>query len=896
MRAFAGQSEGMIDQLNARVGRGWPFLGRAREVEHFSRALADPACHGFLVSGPAGFGKTSLATACADNASSAGLLALRSAPTVASTAIPLGALAHLLPGLRGPTAAQDRSDLLRRTAQALVRRGNGRRLLLVVDDAHLLDDLSATLVHHLLATGGAFALLTARHDEPIPDALLALWKDGFIERLELAGLGDETMGDIAEEAVGGKLHPAARATLVERCRGNVLYLRELLIEALENGTLRRDDSEVWALAADLQPSALLVRLIQARVDRLTHAEREALELIALGEPLDVDTMEELLAPGVAQSLERTGFINARSDERGVEVRMAHPIYGDVIRAALPTLRARAIARALAALTESRDSGSTEDVLRIGRWRLIGGGGSAPELLRAALAARWRCDFPFAERLVCEAVSLGAGFDALLLAAQLASMQGRSDEAETLLARLQSDATSDRDRVRTAIARMDNLLYADRAGPSSEIATAAVAQITDPASRDELLGRRSALLVNLEGPTGTLAAARPLLQRATGAAYVWACMTGAWSLARLGRTEEALQIASLGQAAQLKLETPIAWYPWFHDFNRCEALLHAGRLAEGEQQAREQYRRGVEEHSAEAQGVFALQLAKILLARGRVHSAADASGEAALIFRQLGRPMFLRDSTIVAAHAACLAGRSADARELLSTIDIPESVPAMYDAISREQVRAWMVADGGDIPTAITILMGAANLGQQIGDLAGAIGCLHSVARLGRAHSVAHRLARLAGSMEGILPAARAEHAFAIAAKDGDRLRAVSVRFESLGADQLAVDAATEGAAAWRRRGHLRAAVSLSRRAQQLSERCEGAHTPCSIQVGLRARLTPAEREAALLAASGRSNKEIAELLVLSVRSVENRLQHVYQKLGVSSRRELTRAMSDDGSD
>jgi DNA-binding CsgD family transcriptional regulator len=889
-------SGGMIDQLSGRVGRAWPFLGRARELGQFSRVLADPNCRGFLVSGPAGFGKTTFAAQCVHRASDAGFLILRATPTIASTTIPLGAVAHLLPALRGPTAAQDRSDLLRRSAQALVRRGNGRRILLVVDDAHLLDDLSATLVHHLLATGGAFALLTVRHDEPSPDPLLALWKDGFIERLELAGLGDETMGEIAEEVLGGKLDPAARATLVERCRGNLLYLRELLLEAVDGGALWQDESGVWALTAELQPSAMLVRLIQARVERLTHAEREALDLIALGEPLDEDTMEELLTPGVAQSVEHAGFISAHTCERGVEVRMAHPIYGDVIRATLPTLRARAIARALAGLIESRDSGSAEDLLRIGRWRLLGGGGSAPELLRAALAARWRCDFPFAERLVREAVNLGAGFDARLLGAQLASMQGRWGEAETLFAKLESETTSDRDRARTAIARMDNLLYADRAGPSSEIAIAALERITDPAWRDELLGRRTALLVNLEGPTGTLAAARPLLARSTGAAYVWACMTGAWSLARLGRTEEALQSAGRGHAAQLQLEMPIAWYPWFHDFNRCEALLHAGRLMEAEQLAREQHHRGVDERSAEAQGVFALQLAKVLLARGRVHSAAHASHEAALIFRQLGRPMFLRDSSIVAAHAACLAGRSAEARERLSAIDVPESVPAMYDAISREQVRAWIMADDGDIPSAITILVGAADLGQQIGDLAGAIGCLHSVARLGRAQAVTQRLARLAELMEGPLPQARAEHAFAIAAKDGDRLRAVSVRFENLGADQLAVDAAAEGAAVWRRRGHLRRAVSLSRRAQQLSERCEGAHTPGAIQLEVRARLTPAEREAAILAASGRTNKEIAALLVLSVRSVENRLQHVYGKVGVSSRHELAQAIRNEGSD
>ena len=62
-------------------------------------------------------------------------------------------------------------------------------------------------------------------------------------------------------------------------------------------------------------------------------------------------------------------------------------------------------------------------------------------------------------------------------------------------------------------------------------------------------------------------------------------------------------------------------------------------------------------------------------------------------------------------------------------------------------------------------------------------------------------------------------------------------------------------------------------------------TPALQAVDVRARLTPAERETASLAAGGRTNKEIARQLVLSSRTVENRLQRVYVKLGISGRME-----------
>ena len=52
-------------------------------------------------------------------------------------------------------------------------------------------------------------------------------------------------------------------------------------------------------------------------------------------------------------------------------------------------------------------------------------------------------------------------------------------------------------------------------------------------------------------------------------------------------------------------------------------------------------------------------------------------------------------------------------------------------------------------------------------------------------------------------------------------------------------------------------------------------------------LTPAEHRVAKLAAAGRTNREIAETLFVSVRTVEGTLSHVYAKLGVRSRTELS---------
>jgi DNA-binding CsgD family transcriptional regulator len=52
-----------------------------------------------------------------------------------------------------------------------------------------------------------------------------------------------------------------------------------------------------------------------------------------------------------------------------------------------------------------------------------------------------------------------------------------------------------------------------------------------------------------------------------------------------------------------------------------------------------------------------------------------------------------------------------------------------------------------------------------------------------------------------------------------------------------------------------------------------------------------ERRTATLAAEGLANREVAQSLFLTVRTVEMHLTHAYRKLGVASRHELARALA-----
>jgi DNA-binding CsgD family transcriptional regulator len=142
-----------------------------------------------------------------------------------------------------------------------------------------------------------------------------------------------------------------------------------------------------------------------------------------------------------------------------------------------------------------------------------------------------------------------------------------------------------------------------------------------------------------------------------------------------------------------------------------------------------------------------------------------------------------------------------------------------------------------------------------------------------------------------LAAAYAAHSQALVAGDAAGLESVSVSFESMGADLLAAEAAADAAVASRRAGASRHAAAAERRSTEVAARCEGATTPALRAPGARAQLTPAELETANMATGGRTNREIADQLGVSVRTVESRLLHVYQKLGVDGRPGLAAALT-----
>ena len=133
-------------------------------------------------------------------------------------------------------------------------------------------------------------------------------------------------------------------------------------------------------------------------------------------------------------------------------------------------------------------------------------------------------------------------------------------------------------------------------------------------------------------------------------------------------------------------------------------------------------------------------------------------------------------------------------------------------------------------------------------------------------------------------AARA-HARAWADQDGEALLEAADAWARLGDLVAAGDAAAQAADVHRRQGRQGSALSAAALAEKLAGR-SGARTPALAIAARPLPLTAREREIAALAARGLSNKDIAERLTVSVRTVEGHLYRAGLKLGVSERTAL----------
>lgn len=843
-----------------------------------------------VLAGPAGVGKTRLASECLVRAERAGYSPLRISATSATASVPFGAYANLLPEISG---GGSRANLLGQVAGSIRRRGGGQPVAVMVDDAHLLDETSAALTHTLAQGPGTFVLATVRSGAPAPDAVVALWKDGPAERVEVHPLAPPEVGDLLQAALGGPVDGPSFNLLQERANGNALFLKELVLSALESGSLRESDG-VWRLDGDLPMSARITEIISGRLAGLTRQERRALRVLAVGEPLPVEAFARLEPDQDVDDLVLKSLVRVEKDDRRLFLRMDHPLYGEALRSELNALATRRTATRLADVVESFGARRKTDVLQVGVWRLEGGGPFEPGLLqRAAMAARLRHDFPLAERLTRSALDAGAGFEAALLLGQLKWYQGRAVEADEYLSGLQPMAVSDAEKAMLASARIEvNDLGLNDMDATLRIAEEAERSISDVDKKDQIAADKARSLGRHGRHAASVAAVEPILERATGRTLVVAAFAAGTSMPITGQFRQAIEATEAGYRAHLDLTgPPVAFPPDMHLALQLGAWTHAGDLAEAWRRATALYGRAVADHNPLVSSFVAIFLSMIAEYQGRPRTALRFAGESLPPLRRIGFPLMERVSLFMGVIAQAMLGMVDQARAGLLEVDQLHIPPSDLGGPLLLRGRAWVEVAAGDLPAGCRLLAEAVEMARSGGGRAYESVVLHDLARLGRAAEAAPALQDLCRTVKGPAAFARAAHALALAEASPEGLENVSRKFQEYGALLLAAEASADAAVLRRREGDSRRATAAERRAAQLASQCEGATTPSlSVPAPVRAALTPRELEVARLAAGGLSDRQIAKRLYVSHRTVENKLHSTYVKLGVEGRADLEAAL------
>jgi DNA-binding CsgD family transcriptional regulator len=901
-----------------------------READLAAALSAVRSTSGAVVTGVAGVGKTALAGAVAERVRSDGDRVLWTVATEASSRMPFGALGVLIP--------DDVSSFHPALAVGQIRRrlasmGGRRPALVVVDDAHLLDDQSAVTLLGLASTGAARALVTVRAGERVPDAVTALWKDGFLSPLQLAALDRAATRSFVARCVGGEVAESTAELLWQVTQGNPLYLSELVHFGRTDGRLV-DVGGLWLWRGELGVPPRLADLLEHRFDGLSPVGVDALCALAMAQPLSLGTLAAVVPHEAMDEIEQSGLVAAEERDGTVWLRVVHPLLTAAAGRLLTPMRRRRLADALAVASRAEGSPPSEAAWMLDASQVppVGDLLAAAEgvlLHNPSLAAR------FAER----ALSADPGPAAALALAEAHAELGRTEAAWSAHREAVARAHSDADKVRVALGEAWLTTWMDRRPADALDRLHAVrSALLDPATDDGRPGSAPPLPAAPAAPSAPVLGDRPASDSTSSSPTAPGSLAGgeraglvleieaAIALITLfsGRPAEALDLAEAvlsatdpapGQSARVRAATARAGATSMVG-RRNLAVLDELLALTGEPGVAA-YDRGLA-HSmvvlnhlldvhAPVPGtypgsgrwpVLAVQgrnlepgLMPWPLAVGarRIFEGNLVVGVAhlreGLAHQRVGQGLYRSEAVAMLGVGLAALGEVDEAEQLLE--EEPPDEVALYPGLL-----PWLkaaIAGARGRPEAADLCFEAADAAWAAGGLVSTVAYLNLAARYGAAEQAAARLDALGGDRSADPPVtvARAASIRARANGDGMILLMAAEHNAACGIDVEAVELAQLAGAALSRDttgARARAALVADEARQRLQIDVPGFEPV----VGL----TRRELETARLAARGQTDKAIADTLVLSVRTVESHLASAYRKLGISSRRQLSDILAD----
>jgi DNA-binding CsgD family transcriptional regulator len=905
-----------------------PFVGRQLEIAVLRARLAEAVAGDARVvqiDGPPGIGKTALVerflATCdptpvvvrASGEEAETLLAHGVVEQLARSAGPPGA--DLLAAL-ADAPVPDPVTVGTRVLELLDRLDGAGAVVLVVDDVHWADRPSLqALIFALrrLVADPVLALLVVRDDgaERLPESLRRLVSGHRGSALRLRGLDEEDLRDLAGELGVGDIGLPAAQRLRYGTRGSPLHARALL-EEFPPGR--------WAGGAPLPPPRSFRLLVGDRIGGCAEATRRLVDAAAvLGAHCPLPLAARLAEVGdplaALDEAVRRDLLVADESRSPWTLASPHPLVRSAVYDAIGPARRHVLHTAAAALVDD-----------------------AAEALRHRVAAATQHD----ERLAA---------DLTRLADEEAGRQSWQSAAAHLVeaSRLSPDAGEAQRRCLQAV--VWTLLRGDAA--TAAIFAEDVEGFADGPLRAAVLGSLATAADDPRTAERLLEAAwagvDPVADPDAGAAIATATAVHHYGLLDAAGTvawcERALALTAAGTAMRAVAQTYLV-----------HGLGYAGRTAAASAAADAAGDRAdhLWLNPRSARGVLRLVEDDLDGARDDLSSVAAAASRlgilntAAFGFAYLARAEWVAgawDDALLHAERAVAINLQSDFGFMQSAVvGIAVLVPAARGdwATAEGHLRSMAQNGAGYERSVMALGMARARVGEARTDAAAVVAALEPVSRFvhrdaadepgfwawqdlyadalvatgraaaadaflvpheeraadrGRRTAIA-RLARARGAVEAALgrPDA-AEAAFAHALSVTETLPAPFER----GRIELAAGAVLRRAGQRRRAADLLSAAEerfTALGARPYAERCakelaaSGLH-PTRRRARDRARLTSQELVVARLAAAGRSNREAADELVVSIKTIEYHLRNAFQKLGVTSRKQLHAKLAPD---
>ncbi len=866
-----------------------PLVGRSELLARIQQELLSAQYSGVLLAGDPGSGKSRTLQEVAAVAQNAGLRAIN---------VSLGSELGLLSALGGAMTTAGMAIPLEpsRLVAELSREHRKSPVVLCLDDANLLDKTSAGILLQLSHERACRLVVTVTNQQSLPSDVVSLWKNGSLCRLPITQLTETQMVNVCEAMLTQPIEFATAVRFSQIAQGNVVFMRELLASAIEEGGVIFQEG-VWADQENTPTSSRMIELLSPLLGGLESNHRMALELLSLAEMMPLSAAYEILDPIVLEDLELQGLLKAHESEQGIEICVVNEMVRRSVIEKLSILRRRRLIRILINFAERHDGTLRGGDIQLALWRLeVGESISEEALYLAARQAWWALDWRTAQVLAEHAWHEHGQPRAGLFLLQLLAHQGRTELAPQMMDQIGAIGNKSEIRKAQSITYRRMLVHETPRTPSlisrgnsggnpatgtSEDRPGKVGTGIHPADSSDL--DRAMSLVQHGNCSEAWRLVRPMLDDGDPARVAMAGSVALTAALRRGRPIDGLELEPYLQWAMSNLsESEILDYDVLNvQVLTAYALGITGKAPIAIARLRMQISQASAVRNTAMVSRACVMLARLMFDRGKIPEAHKlfmcSGGQHDLdIVQQVARSGALLSATHLGDPIAISA----------ATLRLEACLPKKVRRVEVEIAKAALEFSEGRGKEAAIILQDAAQIAAETEAFGEVADLIHALTRMGNSRIAATLCGDWTQNLQGTIDIIRVDFARSLASGDAKGVAICAEKFEEAGTNLFAAEAWAAASIIHREAGELRLATSTMWRCEAACREYDGAPTFLLWTLHEVEHLSPREREVAFLAARGNTSQEIADHLVVSVRTIDNHLYRVYRKLGVANRREL----------